>query len=90
MTASGPPRGQGGALGWWVSFRAAGGSVSERPEQVVSLALKTELEDYLAFRHFSRNATFVVLDWERMRPLVDGLDDVVQRFRSEIEAFLGR
>jgi len=59
----------------------------DRPT-VLSEVLKIDLEEYRAFRHFSRNATFLVLDWERMRPLVDGLESVVGRFRTELEAFL--
>jgi len=63
---------------------------SPKRSAVLSAELARDLDDYLAFRHFSRNATFPVLDWQRMAPLITGLAGVLQRFGHEIEAFLRR
>lgn len=56
--------------------------------QVISEALRLDLEDYLAFRHFARYTTFPVLDWAQLEPLVKRIDGVAECFNGEIEAFL--
>lgn len=42
---------------------------SRRPA-LLSPALYEELNSYRTFRHFARNATVLVLEWDRMQPLV--------------------
>ena len=46
------------------------------------------LRKYLSFRHFSRHATAVDLDWNQMAPLVLGCEAALQQVRSELDAFV--
>jgi len=62
-------------------------AVPQRPA-VISPDFHTTLQQYLGFRHISRNVYSSQLDWELMRNLVDNLGTVHARFRDEINAFL--
>jgi hypothetical protein len=64
--------------------------VTSSRNSVLSPQLAQELDSYRAFRHFSRNATFPVLDWPQISPLVHRLDDVMRQFDREIDLFLRR
>lgn len=55
---------------------------------ILSQGLQVELDQYRSFRHVARSATFPVLDWARMKPLLDGIDAVLGQFLGEVEAFL--
>jgi uncharacterized protein YutE (UPF0331/DUF86 family) len=55
------------------------------------LALRAEieaLEPYLGFRHFFRHSYTFEIDWEKLRPLVDQVEGVFEKFRQDVEAFL--
>ncbi|MGC8971270.1 MAG: hypothetical protein ACP5K2_03580 [bacterium] len=54
---------------------------------VISIELKNQLEEYLRFRHIFRNVYGYLLDWERMKPLFDNLENTYKSFRKEIEDF---
>ena len=45
------------------------------------------LAPYMRFRHFFRHAYAFMLDWHRMKPLVDSLCSVWDTVRSELELF---
>lgn len=53
---------------------------------VLSPASLQDLDQLRAFRHFSRNATFPVLDWEQMRPNVEILEPTVTRLLADVRA----
>jgi hypothetical protein len=59
-----------------------------RRAAVLTLPLRQRLDDLRAFRHFARNATVADPDWQRLQPLVDGLDATTMTFRRELIDFL--
>jgi hypothetical protein len=61
---------------------------SARRTAVLSATCVSSLDAYRAFRHYSRNATFPALEWERMRPLVETVAEAVGRFDAEAAVFL--
>lgn len=54
---------------------------------VISEELRMRLEEYLRFRHVFRNVYGYLLDWERMRPLLDGLSETHKTFHKEMGHF---
>lgn len=68
-------------------LRSMRAGTTARPA-VISEELFVLLRDYLSFRHFSRAATAVMLDWAQMRPLVVACDGTLSRFEREIGDFL--
>jgi hypothetical protein len=59
-----------------------------RRSALVSGETKESLLQYLAFRHFFRQAYATVLRWEEMRHLVLGATATWERARAEAEAWL--
>jgi 3'-phosphoadenosine 5'-phosphosulfate sulfotransferase (PAPS reductase)/FAD synthetase len=61
--------------------------VPEVRPPVISKGLARTLDEYLRFRHVFRNVYGYMLDWERLRPLLNRIPAVYNRFREEISAF---
>jgi hypothetical protein len=55
---------------------------------LVSPDLAETLEEYMHFRHFFRHSYVFDLNWEKMRPLIEALDEVFGRFESQVRAYL--
>ena len=55
---------------------------------IITDSLRTDLDDYLRFRHFFRGSYGFDLEQELMRPLFDQLDAVFAEFEREVETFL--
>jgi hypothetical protein len=58
-----------------------------RPE-VISERLAESLDDYLTFRHLFRHAYTFNLRWDRMKALVLGCEDTLERLDRELDQFL--
>jgi len=54
---------------------------------VISEELRWKLDEYLRFRHVFRNVYGYLLDWKRLRPLLENMKLVYQQFEREIAAF---
>ncbi|WP_366932600.1 hypothetical protein [Thermotoga sp.] len=54
---------------------------------VISKELKEALDEYLRFRHVFRNVYGYLLEWKRMKPLLEKAGAVYKRFKEEIEGF---
>lgn len=54
---------------------------------VISEELRWKLDEYLRFRHVFRNVYGYLLDWKRIRPLLENLNSVYQQFTREVAAF---
>ncbi|WP_201771673.1 hypothetical protein [Thermotoga sp. RQ7] len=54
---------------------------------VISKKLRETLDEYLRFRHVFRNVYGYLLQWERMKPLLEKAGAVYERFEEEIERF---
>ena len=54
---------------------------------VISEELGWKLDEYMRFRHVFRNVYGYLLDWERLKPLLDRMDDVYVEFLREIGSF---
>jgi len=52
-----------------------------RPDTVAAL------EPYLGFRHFFRHSYTFEIDWEKLRPLVERVEETFQGFKRDLEAF---
>ena len=61
--------------------------IPELRPAVISQALRWQLDEYLRFRHVFRNVYGYMLDWERMRPLLEKMEAVYKQFEEEIGAF---
>jgi hypothetical protein len=55
---------------------------------VLSEALWLRLQDYLAFRHFSRHAYGYTLEWAKLRPVVSGMSAIRTDLQGQLTAFL--
>jgi len=44
--------------------------------------------EYLGFRHIFRHAYALKLDWNRLKPLIEELGPVFNRYKSDLENFL--
>ena len=55
---------------------------------VLDDTLRVELSAYLAFRHYSRNSTFALLDWAKMKPLVLGARLTFESAITAVATFL--
>ena len=55
---------------------------------VISPATKNQLVNYLGFRHVFRHAYTTDLDWTRLQPLVQQLEAIFRRYRSELTTFI--
>ena len=56
--------------------------------RVINEELKEELYEYLRFRHVFRNVYGFTLKWEKMQPLVMGLERVNNRLVENIQEFV--
>jgi uncharacterized protein YutE (UPF0331/DUF86 family) len=54
---------------------------------VISEELRWKLDEYLRFRHVFRNVYGYLLDWERLKPLLDRMDAVYAEFLREVGSF---
>lgn len=54
---------------------------------VISQDLRWHLDEYLRFRHVFRNVYGHLLDWKRIRPLLEGVETVHGQFQEEIDRF---
>jgi len=55
--------------------------------QVIDDELKTELEEYLRFRHLFRNIYGFELKWDKCQPLAEKLNVVFSDFKEQINKF---
>ena len=46
--------------------------------------------DYLSFRHFFVHSYSFTLKWEELKPLVDGIEETLARFKSAIYDFIDK
>ena len=50
--------------------------------------IKEKLDDYLSFRHFIRHAYSSELDWNEMKPLINGIGDIWQILKNDFREFI--
>lgn len=50
--------------------------------------IKTEMQNFLSFRHFIRHSYSSELDWSEMGPLIRGVEAVWETIKSDFEAFM--
>jgi hypothetical protein len=55
---------------------------------VISDDLYVKLTDYLSFRHFYRHSYSFILDWKKLKKLVDPLYETWKQVKDEMEIFL--
>ena len=55
---------------------------------VIDHALEVRLLDYLRFRHRFRHTYGYRLEWDKLRPLAEGLSEILEVFRQELALFL--
>lgn len=55
---------------------------------VISQALRSQLREYLDFRHFFRHAYAFQFRWEKMTPLVEGCVRTLKDLEAALEEFL--
>lgn len=54
---------------------------------VISTELAADLDEYLRFRHLFRHHYGFKLQWKRMRPLLETMGVLLDRFRKEVSTF---
>lgn len=45
------------------------------------------LEPYLGFRHFFRHAYTFEIEWQKLKPLVDGVEEAFKKLRRDLDDF---
>ena len=55
---------------------------------LLPVSLRAQLDEFRAFRHASRHATFLELDWPRMEPLFVRLPSMLDAFFAACDAFV--
>lgn len=63
---------------------------NKRKEVVISEELFQKLKEYLRFRHLFRHIYGFELKWVRIKPLCKDMENVLDKFREEIESFLNK
>lgn len=56
--------------------------------EIINKELYLKLREYATFRHFYRHAYSFQLNWEKMKPLVDNIQDVWDEVRKTLLDFL--
>ncbi|MBU0987681.1 MAG: hypothetical protein KKH68_10570 [Proteobacteria bacterium] len=56
--------------------------------EIIPNDLYVTLSDYLSFRHFFVHSYSFRLKWEELKPLVDGLGGMLNKFRSAINHYI--
>ena len=59
-----------------------------RRQPVIDSSTASRLEEYRKFRHVVRIHYGFSLDWERMKPLIDGSVSLLDLFTADIEKFI--
>ena len=80
------PRGEG----WHIELLTLMAQETGKRPAVIDQGFWEKLKEYLDFRHFFRHAYGVDLEWERMRPLVEGMREVFEGFERRVRLFLER
>jgi hypothetical protein len=62
---------------------------NENRKEIFNIELQQPLDEYLKFRHFVRHSYGFQLDWERMEDLVSGINDIWNKVKRDINAFIG-
>ncbi len=73
---------------WHRELLAAMSKKTSSREPVLSEEISIRIADYLAFRHFYRHSYSFHLDWNELRSLVSGIDDIWRDVRAEFRQFL--
>jgi len=61
---------------------------NENRKEIFNIELQQPLDEYLKFRHFVRHSYGFQLDWERMEDLVMGINNVWDKVKNDINAFI--
>ncbi len=56
--------------------------------EIISSQLYDLLSNYLSFRHFFVHAYSFTLKWEELNPLVEGLDRMLEKFKTAIYSYI--
>lgn len=81
----GLPTGPGGHT---LLLRGMESSVEGVRPGVIDHALALQLHDYLRFRHLFRHTYGYELQWDKVRPLLHGLEDTLLQLRKQLDGFL--
>jgi hypothetical protein len=73
---------------WHRQLLASMASATERRRAVLSNDLYETVSEYLAFRHFFRQAYSFRFDWSKMSRLVLNAQETMRRFEAEMDSFL--
>ena len=57
---------------------------------IISNDLYVTLSEYLSFRHFFVHAYSFTLKWEELKPLVDGIEGTLEKFKAAVYYFINK
>lgn len=57
---------------------------------IIPADLDNTLSNYLSFRHFFVHAYSFNLRWKELKPLVEGLDETLRKFKSAIYSYIDK
>jgi predicted nucleotidyltransferase len=78
----------GGPGGYTLLLRGMESAVEGIRPAVVDHALALRLLDYLRFRHIFRHTYGYELEWDRLRPLLQGLEETLSQLRTQLDRVL--
>lgn len=77
--------------GWHtILLRGMESSVEGIRSEVIDHSLALRLLDYLRFRHLFRHTYGYELQWEKLRPLVEGIEETLTLLREQVDRFLNK
>jgi hypothetical protein len=62
--------------------------INSKKIKILNDDIKEKLEEYLSFRHFIRHSYSSELKWKEMAPLVEELNEIWEKIKSNFEMFL--
>ena len=77
-----------GGEAWHMELLEQMAQATEKRPAVISQELAQRLREYLEFRHVFRHVYGFLLRWERMAPLVHGVQETFQALDTEFLSFL--
>ena len=62
--------------------------INNRQQIVLTNKIYEDLKEYLGFRHFSRHAYSFDLNWELMKDLIYGIEEIKSNTINELKIFI--
>jgi len=73
---------------WHTELLIRMGEETNKRKAVLQEATLSDLQEYLGFRHFFRHCYSYHIDWLKLKPLVDNMQNTWDKVKKELEVFI--